>query len=602
MDATAASLWQTWRATGDERAFESLVRPHLGFAVDLARRSGCSAADAEDVLQEALVRLAREADDGPVAVGFRAWLGRVVSLRTRMLRRSEGRRRRRERGATARKSSSPEPSGDDGGLEAALALLPVAEREAVILHYLHDVEYAEMARILAISPAACRVRVHRGIERLRRRVGSGAPALVAALPLFAAPAKPSAFVHAALQKSAVGSYVLVGLGGFAVKKIVLVGVVAAAVGAVAYVGLRSADGTGDERAALPPPASPVPSGAPGGESDVASPALRATPPPRASESAAPARVASRREEVIARIYASGGLVGVPAPGRDGTPAVYYDMRPTAAAALEGPVVHVKGGPAGAGAWLADLDAFPELNLLVLQQHRETVDLAALPVLPRLTEIDLDHTAVTGVASLVHQDALSVLSLGHVRRDAETIRAVASLYGLRRLRLEDVRLDDAGLEALSALRRLEGLKIDEADVTDAGLAHLAQAHALQHLDLSKTRITGEGFRHLTRLGSLRKLTLEKTRVNDEGVRQAAALPALAEIDLEGTDVTDAGAAHLATSRTLEDVNLEKTRVTDAAFEALARIGTLRRLNVGDTSVTPEGLARFRAARPDVRVRD
>src|SRR5687768_14381717 len=99
MDLADRTLWEAWRARRDEGAFETLVRPHLGFAADVARRAGCSSSDADDVLQDALVRLAREGGDRPVEVGLRAWLGRVVSLRTHMLRRAEGRRRRRERAA-----------------------------------------------------------------------------------------------------------------------------------------------------------------------------------------------------------------------------------------------------------------------------------------------------------------------------------------------------------------------------------------------------------------------------------------------------------------------------------------------------------------------
>ena len=58
-------LWQAWRTRGDARAFEELVRPDLGRAVALARSFGCPHGEAEDAVQESLLRLAREKGDAP---------------------------------------------------------------------------------------------------------------------------------------------------------------------------------------------------------------------------------------------------------------------------------------------------------------------------------------------------------------------------------------------------------------------------------------------------------------------------------------------------------------------------------------------------------
>src|SRR5262245_41215927 len=109
MGGADRALWSAGRTRRDEAAFAPLVRPPLASAPALrpplalpprrARGAGCSAADADDVLQDALVRLAREEGDRPVEVGLRAWIGRVVFLRSKMLRREESRRRRRERSA-----------------------------------------------------------------------------------------------------------------------------------------------------------------------------------------------------------------------------------------------------------------------------------------------------------------------------------------------------------------------------------------------------------------------------------------------------------------------------------------------------------------------
>ena len=82
-----AKLWTAWCSRRDGAAFEVLVRPELRYAHDLARRLGHASADAEDLVQEALLDLARESTARPVEVGLRAWLGRTVQLKSKMRRR-----------------------------------------------------------------------------------------------------------------------------------------------------------------------------------------------------------------------------------------------------------------------------------------------------------------------------------------------------------------------------------------------------------------------------------------------------------------------------------------------------------------------------------
>jgi RNA polymerase sigma-70 factor (ECF subfamily) len=57
--------------------------------------------------------------------------------------------------------------GFDEDLAAALADLPEGQRRAVEMRVLDDSDYDDLARNLAISPGAARVRVHRGLAALR---------------------------------------------------------------------------------------------------------------------------------------------------------------------------------------------------------------------------------------------------------------------------------------------------------------------------------------------------------------------------------------------------------------------------------------------------
>jgi RNA polymerase sigma factor (sigma-70 family) len=86
------------------------------------------------------------------------------------------RRRALEAGARERLGMLAAPSAaapDDSwldGLDEALDELPESQREAIRLRVLDDLAYDDVARALGTSPAAARVRVHRGLSALRARL------------------------------------------------------------------------------------------------------------------------------------------------------------------------------------------------------------------------------------------------------------------------------------------------------------------------------------------------------------------------------------------------------------------------------------------------
>ena len=85
-----------------------------------------------------------------------------------------------EHAARDRLRIQPEPSvsavdpvwldGLDEDLAAALAELPDGQRRAIELRVLADGAYEDVARQLEITPLAARVRVHRGLGAIRRRL------------------------------------------------------------------------------------------------------------------------------------------------------------------------------------------------------------------------------------------------------------------------------------------------------------------------------------------------------------------------------------------------------------------------------------------------
>jgi RNA polymerase sigma factor (sigma-70 family) len=65
----------------------------------------------------------------------------------------------------------PVPGGSwADGADELLDTLPAHQREAVRLRVLEDMEYADVADALGTTPAAARVRVHRGLNALKRHL------------------------------------------------------------------------------------------------------------------------------------------------------------------------------------------------------------------------------------------------------------------------------------------------------------------------------------------------------------------------------------------------------------------------------------------------
>ncbi|MHC4341160.1 MAG: RNA polymerase sigma factor [Planctomycetota bacterium] len=244
MQQTKRELWQAWRRGRESRAFEALVRPEISHALALARRMGADGADADDVVQESLVLLAKEQSDDPVRVGVRTWICRRVVLRAKMHVRASSRRRRHERSAT-RADNLPDPVAPleiQDEVENAMRHLNDKERQAVLLRFLHDLDYRQMAYVLGASENACRIRVHKALGKLRGLLGGRAPALIAAIALPVATAQASTAVKGAVAAATTATAMAT------TTKVATVAVVAAAVTTAAVVLPRE-----EEAPASPPP-------------------------------------------------------------------------------------------------------------------------------------------------------------------------------------------------------------------------------------------------------------------------------------------------------------------------------------------------------------
>lgn len=183
---TDADLAQAWKA-GDERGYESIVTRYAPLVYHRCRRA-LGAADADDATQAVFLVLARRRDQATASPVLAAWLLTVANHVVCNALRDRERRRRAER------SLPPPPPTPDGEpmdgfkdhLDASLAELPAAERDAITLHHLAGHSLAEVARLTGAGLSTVKDRIQRGLDRLRRSLAArgvalGAAALLACL-------------------------------------------------------------------------------------------------------------------------------------------------------------------------------------------------------------------------------------------------------------------------------------------------------------------------------------------------------------------------------------------------------------------------------------
>jgi RNA polymerase sigma factor (sigma-70 family) len=179
---------------GDAERYRELVERHERRVFALAWSRLGDAALAEEVAQEAFIRAYQRLwllGDG---AKFSAWIAAItrrVAINCGLRNRRElNKRRRWALEQTAPPAEEPADFCPPETLRQALAGLPAAHRECLVLFYLEGKSGAEAAAALGITESALRVRLHRARAALRaqleRRLGESLDQLRPSRPLSAA--------------------------------------------------------------------------------------------------------------------------------------------------------------------------------------------------------------------------------------------------------------------------------------------------------------------------------------------------------------------------------------------------------------------------------
>lgn len=163
-------------ARGDERAFQVLARRHLPAMLGLARRILRNAAEAEDVAQEALLRVWTHAPRWQPLALFRTWLTRVVVNLCLDRKRRAPWVELEAAGDIVDPSPGATEKAEAGERErmvaGAIDKLPARQRSAIMLTYGEGMSNAEVAEILDTSVSAVETLLVRGKQNLRRALGN----------------------------------------------------------------------------------------------------------------------------------------------------------------------------------------------------------------------------------------------------------------------------------------------------------------------------------------------------------------------------------------------------------------------------------------------
>src|SRR5947208_14224448 len=163
-------------AQGDGRAFQTLAGRHARRAFGLARRILGSDALAEEIVQDALLRVWINAPRWRPEAAFRTWLYRIVVNLCLNARRRTGDLPLEAAEQVIDHGAAPDEQFGlderDGRLAVAIDALPPRQRAAIVLTYQEGLSNTQVAQVLDISVSSVETSLVRARRALRTAFGS----------------------------------------------------------------------------------------------------------------------------------------------------------------------------------------------------------------------------------------------------------------------------------------------------------------------------------------------------------------------------------------------------------------------------------------------
>lgn len=170
---------------GDQQAFAEIVGLYQDKLYHMAFRMLGSRQEAEDVVQEAFLRVYRNLDRYDAGMKFSTWIYRIATNLCID-------RLRKRKATYSLDAESTEHEGLDGYavipsddrtpesemllsetqriVRQAIDTLPAKYKSVMVLRYLHDLPLQEIGEVLDMPVTTVKTRVHRGREYLRKKL------------------------------------------------------------------------------------------------------------------------------------------------------------------------------------------------------------------------------------------------------------------------------------------------------------------------------------------------------------------------------------------------------------------------------------------------
>ncbi|HEY3913392.1 MAG TPA: sigma-70 family RNA polymerase sigma factor, partial [Verrucomicrobiae bacterium] len=171
-EVTDFQLLRNYARDGSEDAFKTLVDRYLNLVYSIAIGRLADEASAKDIAQVVFAALARKGSRLSEKVVLSGWLFQVTTHACQDFQRGEARRKKWENEAVQQQLAE----SNEGHFELteigpmiswALSSLAASERDAILLRFIENREFRQIAAQLSISEGAAKMRVGRGLERLR---------------------------------------------------------------------------------------------------------------------------------------------------------------------------------------------------------------------------------------------------------------------------------------------------------------------------------------------------------------------------------------------------------------------------------------------------
>ncbi|MFC1588144.1 sigma-70 family RNA polymerase sigma factor, partial [Planctomycetota bacterium] len=177
------SLFLRFRTQGDAAALEVLVKRYLDSMYTVALRVLNKSRDAEDAVQNAVIRIMKAADKYDPQYPLKPWLLQKTADAARDLRRKQVSDRRRDMKQvpdSEAMTDNPLENLERAELESALADLDEDLQLPIILYYYEKMTQAEIGEMVGVSHQTVQKRIARGIDKLKSKLGVMGIAVTAA--------------------------------------------------------------------------------------------------------------------------------------------------------------------------------------------------------------------------------------------------------------------------------------------------------------------------------------------------------------------------------------------------------------------------------------